>query len=1598
MNNICKVVWSQVHQALVVVSEIVSSATRTHSRRQGDGCAGSTQTPHHTLHAVALACSACLPMGWTQHAQAQVLPKGGQVVAGQGQLQTSGSVMTVTQTSHKMAVDWQSFNIGQGSTVHFVQPSSTSVALNRVLGTDVSVIQGALKANGQVFLVNPNGVLFSKDAQVHVGGIVASTLSLSTADAGGTVALIAAKISNTGQIKAERGNVLMGAGSKVKLDLGGPVKLEVEQGAIDALIEQGGGIRADGGLVYLTAKAVGQLTTTVINHTGVTEARTLATGEKGQIFLMGGMDKERIVVGGKLDASAPLGGDGGFIETSAANVRIQDDARVSTLAASGRTGTWLIDPTDFTVSSGSASQTASEIGATTLANNLNSTDMALTSSGEIHVNADVTWSTNKLTLEASGNININANLNAHNNASLDMKAGYSTPGSAGGSYDNTKSVLVGMDAATGLFKGKVSFFSDAGTTARSGTGFLSINGQGYSVITQLLTPSVSPDIEVRDGANTLQGFGHASMNSGKYALGADIDAASTKDWNKDTANIAAGFTPIQFTGIFDGLGHTVSDLYINRPATTMVGLFSLTTGATVRNVGVVSVDITGSGETGGLVGRNRATIRNSYSTGTVRGGAKVGGLVGWNLDYSSNYAAIIGSHSDATVMGTSWVGGLAGANWAFATGKGIVNSYATGAVTASSDHVGGLVGYSGPSDYGTWGVVTNSFYNIDADPSFAKKIGTTAIPVTPYGLYGNQYTDWVNGGRAPLSISNYSTSLVPSGVANKYTIGTPGGLKNMLGFADQGQYTFTLTADIDLSARPGFYVPILKAHFDGAGHTISNLNLNFKNSVLGMFGGVWGSVSNLGLVNVNVNGQDYIGGLAGFNHSVASISNSSVSGTATITGREMVGGLVGASEGAITGSHAAATVTASGTGFYGIGGLVGQAWDGTISNSYSTGTVNTTSANYMVGGLVGFNYATITNSYSEVNVTAPSSEEVGGLVGFSLAPISGSYAKGQVTALSGIDVGGLVGYTNSTISDSFATGAVSGGSYVGGLVGYAHSGALIEKSYSTGAVAGTGTSVGGFLGAKHASSTLSKNFYDTETSGKAVGAGNASDATGVVEGKTTAQMKDIATYVGWDIAADTAYTGTFLYPRLSMTGTTPVWLIGSSGTGQQTLTYTLGNVSQTYAGTSYSLSDYWTSSAIFGAPGSGLLAGTDYVFNYNGSTVTGFSSVGTYSGIGIALTTAGAANYALATTGNTNGTWTINPAALTITANSARKTYDGSPFSGGNGVSISGLVGGETSAVLAGTLSYTGSSQGAKNAGNYTITPQGLSSGNYAISYVDGTLTVDKAPVTVTADNQRKVYGSADPALTYQVTSGALLSGDSLSGALTRTAGNNVGSYTIDASGLANGNYQVTARNGTLTISPRPITVTADDLSKVYGYADPALTYQVTSGALVAGDSLSGALTRTAGNDVGSYTIDASALANDNYQITAINGLLTIKPSSAGAIAAVQAQAVGASTPPGASSASGPSSSVAQFPEGATVAINATTGNVISTVQSGGLLLQSQAEPADTSDSNNEADNRRKASARPQVVDAGRDPAGFMRVFVVRGGVNTNFAQIMSSR
>jgi len=272
---------------------------------------------------------------------------------------------------------------------------------------------------------------------------------------------------------------------------------------------------------------------------------------------------------------------------------------------------------------------------------------------------------------------------------------------------------------------------------------------------------------------------------------------------------------------------------------------------------------------------------------------------------------------------------------------------------------------------------------------------------------------------------------------------------------------------------------------------------------------------------------------------------------------------------------------------------------------------------------------------------------------------------------------------------------------------------------------------------------------------------------------------------------------------------------------------------------------------------------------------------------------------------------------------------------------------------------------------------------------------------------QTKIYGNTDPTLSFTAEANSANSGlattdtsASFTGALTRAAGENVASYAI-ANTLANGNYSITVTDGTFAITQRPITLTADAQTKVSGNSDPSLTYTAeansASRGLVAGDTF-GALTRTAGENVGNHTINASALANGNYLISAVNGRLTItsapepEPASTGrnqaadnAVRSAQRQvssgtnAVAAGSSANATWRSMPSpEQSAGFGPLSSQPIGSTSSNVS---QSGGLVFVQMPDSAPNAPTTT-------GSTAEVATSGGTDTAGFMRVSVIRGGIN----------
>ncbi|EDE6687178.1 filamentous hemagglutinin N-terminal domain-containing protein [Salmonella enterica subsp. enterica serovar Apeyeme] len=289
------------------------------------------------------------------------LPTGGQIVGGQGSISTSGNQMTIHQQTQNMATNWHSFDIGQNNTVQFVQPDSSSVALNRVTGASGSQIMGTLKANGQVFILNPNGVLFGKDARVNVAGLVASTKNINTADfmkgqytlsgegnpgaqvinqgsltttKGGYIVLAADQVKNSGTITTPSGKTVLAAGKTVtlQLDNGGLTSVSVDGSVVNALVDNRGLISATNGQVFLTARGKDILLNTVVNNSGTIEAKGLES-RGGEIVLNGG-DSGVVNQTGQLLADSHAG-PGGKITVEGQNIHLAANSRTS---ATGKTG------------------------------------------------------------------------------------------------------------------------------------------------------------------------------------------------------------------------------------------------------------------------------------------------------------------------------------------------------------------------------------------------------------------------------------------------------------------------------------------------------------------------------------------------------------------------------------------------------------------------------------------------------------------------------------------------------------------------------------------------------------------------------------------------------------------------------------------------------------------------------------------------------------------------------------------------------------------------------------------------------------------------------------------------------------------------------------------------------------------------------------------------------------------------------------------------------------------------------------------------------------------------------------------------------------
>ncbi|MFC4299877.1 GLUG motif-containing protein [Castellaniella hirudinis] len=1475
MNKIYRLIWDRTAQAWVVASEI----TRSRGKRRAGA-------------ALALSLIAAPAVALDGNA----LPGGGVVGAGSATLATNGATLTVTQQSQNATINWQNFNIGANAAVNFVQPNSSAIALNRVVGSDGTQILGRMNANGQVWVLNPNGVLFGSGAQVNVGGLVASTLGMSDADfmAGkrtfsgnggsvvnqgtinaGSVALLGGRVSNEGVIVARLGTAALGAGKQVTLDFAGDqlLGMQVDQGALQALAANKGLIQADGGTVLMSAKAKDALLDTVVNNTGIIQARTLEN-RAGRIVLLGDADGGTVHVGGTLDAGAPDGGNGGFIETSGAHVQVADSATVTTKAKSGKSGAYLIDPNDFTIAASGGDMTGAQIG-NMLENNGGVTIATATmgttgGNGDINVNDTVTWSRNTLTLSAERNININAQMNAGGTAGLALEYGQ---GAVAAGNTSTYNVRAPVNlASTGSF------------STRQGSDGATVD---YTIITALGGQGSATGTDLQGIQGNL---------AGRYVLGADIDAGTTAGWSG-----GAGFNPLgkssPFTGVFDGLGHVINDLTINWSHSDYVGLFGHTKASALRNVGLVGARVTGNANVGGLVGyQESGSIANVYVDGSITGNTNVGGLVGsfggsitdayttgsvtgaavtagGLVQKSLGIGGLVGIaqgsianvYSTSSVTGDQQVGGLIGTSMGSLT-----NTYATGKVSGGTS-VGGLVGRS-------YGSITASFWDqtttgrsngvgevIMGNPSGAIGIASLAdaFSENTYTAQGwNFGTTWfmADGATRPFLRSEWSTTIT-----NDHQL--------QLMAMDLGAH-YRLAANLDLAAtlanpssmwkaaaddstRSGFS-PIgtdlasFTGTFDGLGHTLSNLTIVSPLANVGLFGALGSSavVRDVGLDGGSVTGtgeaydvpyNTYIGSLAGTNAGSISGVHTNIAVTdGSDTQPSVIGGLVGWNlGGSIANAHATGAVSGATAG-----GLVGENdGGGSITDAYATGKVSSTGD---AGGLVGWNggnvdadSGSITNAYATGNVTSKSSSgwiNVGGLVGYNWATgtITNAYATGNVQGSGDpvTTIGGLVGHNEGgSITNAYASGTATGlSSYaeVGGLVGWNDYDGHITNAYATGAVTGSKSNAytGGLVGMNGG------NVTNTYATGAITATGkNTGGLVGYNDGDITASF--------WDMTR----TG-----KTTAIGSNDGGTVNATGLTTAQLQDTAGFMAR--AG-SWDFTGAWAPSSLGYDPV--LYALTPVVW------VNNISSASTY---GDTTATVGAVG----------------------------------PVHGGAGAYVFGHAGDSVTPAAGWTLGVNG----ALGAGSHNVAFDGVNGAatssdgvNYRVLYY-GTneISVGQRALTIKASNQSKTYGDTLNLGTTAFTANGLVNGDSVDSADLASLGADAsatvadGPYAITASGaqgLGLANYAITYGNGKLTIAKANATVTANSGNGTYNGQQQHITGFTATG-LVNGETASvlTGLTESGGvgTNAGSYAHTVSGSAS-NYNLIFIDGGLTIAKANA---------------------------------------------------------------------------------------------------------------------
>src|SRR5882724_2041229 len=1053
-----------------------------------------------------LATTALMPLGIMTAAGN---PLGSQVVGGSANVQGQGtSRVTVTQSSDKAVINWQTFNIGSGEATQFVQPSASSITLNRVTGNmGASVLDGTLTANGRVFLVNPDGILFGAGSKINTGSFLATTndirngdfmagryqfnipgrsdasivnLGTITAQNGGFAALVAPGVRNTGTITANLGTVGLAASNNFSLDFYGDrlitlgindsiaaKVIDVATGKpLNALVQNDGELRANGGRVELTAAAARQVVDSVINNTGVIEANSI--GSKNGMIVLGaataatkpaGAPPQTIKLSGAISAAGKRKSTkGGTVVVSGENIQLTS----ATIDASGQAGGGkILIGGDVGGGKGNAAVAKNPKAALESFAIATASTVSVDATTIINASAKGTGDGGKVVVWSDQVTNFFGTIKAQGGQQSGNGGLVETSGRQSLTFDGT----VDTGAPRGTNGTLLLDPLDAKIDTNPGTGVITVS----AIQNALLSGDVIVSTSVPGG------------DPGNIAVAAQVtwSTPNTLTLNADN-NIA----------INAALSGPNGGLTINAGSLGFVG--SITATAPI-NVGIFTLQNGAWSQVGAnLPSFFASDFRIGNSSGPP-GFSSVSFLraLGGNGTSSSPYLI-------ADIYGLQGIG--AGQNVVLAN-----NIEASG--TASWNGGAGFIpiGASRSSPI----LLQQSFSGAFDGQSHSINDLTIASSNFDVGLFAI-----IGSGGVARNVVIASANILATGSSNSSRdVGVLAG-------ANEGIVTNVSVVDSNVVIPSGSAGGLVGRNNGTINQSTASGTVAANNPT------VVGFVTVGGLVGSNGSGG---GILPGFN-TTGTIDQSSASAAVSIAGSGAVGGLVGFNGGGIsqsfsTGSvHGGALVSNGFTFSSAAGGLVGQN-SGTVADSNAAGAV-TGDLNSTVGGLVGANTAvfgasapSILRSYATGLVRVGDGGIAGGLAGINVGNITQTFAIGSVTGGSDSLIGGLVGINSVpfslsgapvTIVQSYAIGSVTGGpnSHVGGLVAD-NIGGTISETYAVGPVNGAGNSIVGGLLALNSPGTnvftgatspgvVTSSYWDSLSTGQSVSAGGT--------GKTTAQL------------------------------------------------------------------------------------------------------------------------------------------------------------------------------------------------------------------------------------------------------------------------------------------------------------------------------------------------------------------------------------------------------------------------------------------------------------------------------------------------------------